>query len=119
MGDGAYSLEATFKSAGIDAEVMQSDHETLEIGRKYTLGKECYPYIITTGDILKTLKYNDPAKCAFLMPLTHGPCRFGQYNKMQKILLAELGYSDVPVIAPGAPESAQFYKEYDMQGAKG
>jgi len=119
MGDGAYAIEAAFKSAGIEAEVMHSDSETLELGRKYTLGKECYPYIVTTGDILKTLKHNDPKKCAFLMPLTHGPCRFGQYNKMQKILLKELGYGDVPVVAPGAPESRQFYKEYDMQGSKG
>jgi predicted CoA-substrate-specific enzyme activase len=119
MGDGAYALEAVFRSEGIDAQVMHSDYETLEIGRKHTLGKECYPYILTTGDILKTLKYNDPKKCAFLMPLTHGPCRFGQYNKMQSILIKELGYGDVPIIAPGAPESAQFYKEYDMQGSKG
>ena len=119
MGDGAYAIQAAFQYGGIDAEIMMADQETLELGRKYTLGKECYPYILTTGDILKTLKYNDPKKCAFLMPLTHGPCRFGQYNKMQKILLKELGYEDVPVIAPGAPESSQFYKEYDMQGKKG
>ncbi len=118
MGDGAYAIKAAFNASGIEAEVMLSDYETLELGRKHTLGKECYPYIITTGDILKTLKYNDPDKCAFLMPLTHGPCRFGQYNKMQKILLDELGYN-VPIIAPGAVESAQFYKEYDMQGKKG
>lgn len=119
MGDGAYAIQAAFRSAGIDSEVMYSDSETLEFGRKYSVGKECYPFIITTGDILKTLKYNNPAKSAFLMPLTYGPCRFGQYNKMQKILLKELGYHDVPIIAPGAPESEQFYKEYDMEGARG
>ena len=119
MGDGAYAIQAAFQSGGIDAEIMMSDYETLEIGRKHTLGKECYPYILTTGDILKTLKYNDPSKCAFLMPLTHGPCRFGQYNQMQKILLKELGYHDVPIISPGAPEGQQFYKEYDMRGRKG
>ena len=44
-------------------------------------------FIITTGDILKVLKHNDPKKVAFLMPQTHGPCRFGQYNKMQKIII--------------------------------
>ena len=119
MGDGAYAIQAAFQYSGIDADIMMADQETLELGRKYTLGKECYPYILTTGDILKTLKHNDPKKCAFFMPLTHGPCRFGQYNKMQKILLQELGYSDVPIIAPGAPENNQFYKEYDMQGKKG
>ena len=119
MGDGAYAIKSAFRSAGIESEVMLSDNETLEIGRKYTLGKECYPFIITTGDILKTLKYNDPKKSAFLMPLTHGPCRFGQYNKMQKIIIKELGYHDVPIIAPGSPQSSQFYREYDMQGKKG
>ncbi|MHB1375797.1 MAG: acyl-CoA dehydratase activase, partial [Candidatus Humimicrobiaceae bacterium] len=119
MGDGAYAVRASFKFSGINAEVMQSDHETLEIGRRHTLGKECYPFIITTGDILKTLKHNDPKKAAFLMPMTHGPCRFGQYNKMQKIIIKEQGYGDVPIIAPGVPESSQFYKEYDMQGSKG
>jgi predicted CoA-substrate-specific enzyme activase len=119
MGDGAYAIQAAFKSTGIESEVMHSDYETLEIGRKHTLGKECYPFIITTGDILRTLKYTDPNKCAFLMPLTHGPCRFGQYNKMQKIIIKELGYHDVPIIAPGSPESTQFYREYDMQGKKG
>lgn len=119
MGDGAYAISAAFKFAGINAEVMHSDYETLEMGRRHTLGKECYPFIITTGDILKTLKYNDPKKVAFLMPLTHGPCRFGQYNKMQKIIIKEQGYDDVPIVAPGAPESSQFYKEYDMQGSKG
>ena len=53
------------------------------------------------------------------MPTTQGPCRFGQYNKMQKIIIKELGYGDVPIIAPGAPEGAQFYQEYDMNGLKG
>lgn len=119
MGDGAVVLKYAFKSVGINAEMLYSDDETLKLGRRYTLGKECYPFIITTGDILKVLKHNDPKKVAFLMPQTHGPCRFGQYNKMQKIIIKELGYEDVPIIAPGAPEVGQFYREYDMQGLKG
>jgi len=119
MGDGAIVIKSAFKSAGIDAEMLYSDDETLELGRKYTLGSECYPFIITTGDIIKTLKHNDPKKSAFLMAQTYGPCRFGQYNKMQKIIIKELGYEDVPIIAPGAPESGQFYKEYDMGGLNG
>ncbi len=119
MGDGAVVLKSAFKSAGIDAEMLYSDDETLKLGRRYTLGKECYPFIITTGDIIKTLKHNDPKKVAFLMPQTYGPCRFGQYNKMQKIIIKELGYHDIPIIAPGAPEVGQFYREYDMQGLRG
>lgn len=119
MGDGAIVLKHAFRSAGIDAEMLYSDDETLRLGRRYTLGKECYPFVITTGDIIKTLKHNDPKKSAFLMAQTYGPCRFGQYNKMQKIIIKELGYDDVPIIAPGAPEGNQFYREYDMEGLKG
>ncbi|GAH97042.1 unnamed protein product, partial [marine sediment metagenome] len=78
MGDGAVVLRSAFRSEGINAEMLYSDDETLELGRKYTLGKECYPFIITTGDIIKTLKHNDPKKVAFFMPQTYGPCRFGQ-----------------------------------------
>jgi len=119
MSDSAIVLKHAFLSAGIDARMLHSDDETLKWGRKYTLGKECYPFIITTGDIIKTLKNSDPKKAAFLMPQTNGPCRFGQYNKMQKIIIRELGYYDVPIIAPGAPENNQFYREYDMQGRRG
>jgi len=32
--------------------------ETEPVGRRYTLGKECYPFIITTGDIIKTFSMN-------------------------------------------------------------
>ncbi|MDD3777140.1 MAG: acyl-CoA dehydratase activase [Actinomycetota bacterium] len=119
MSDGSYAIQAAFKSVGIDSEVMISDDETLELGRRHTLGKECYPFIITTGDILKTLKYNDPGRCAFLMPLTYGPCRFGQYNQLQKIIIAEQGYEGVPIVSPGAPESSRFYEEYDMDNIRG
>jgi predicted nucleotide-binding protein (sugar kinase/HSP70/actin superfamily) len=119
MGDGAVVLKSAFRSEGINAEMLYSDDETLKLGRRYTLGKECYPFIITTGDIIKTLEHNDPKKVAFLMPQTYGPCRFGQYNKMQKIIIKELGYEDVPIISPGAPEGNQFYREYDMQGLRG
>ena len=119
MGDGAFALKSAFKSEGIKSEVIHSDDETLELGRRHTLGKECYPFIITTGDMIKVLKYHDPKKVAFFMPLTYGPCRFGQYNKLQNIIIKELGYFDVPIISPGAPEVSQFYKEYDMQGLKG
>jgi predicted CoA-substrate-specific enzyme activase len=113
MSDGAFVLQAVFSAQGIPAEVLLSDDETLELGRKHTLGKECYPCIITTGDMLKTLKHNDPKKVAFFMPTTMGPCRFGQYNNLQRIILDRLGYDDVPIMSPLAPETKEFYEEYN------
>ncbi len=115
MGDGSLVIMSVLRGMGIDSDVVYADRETLELGRKYTLGKECYPFIITTGDMLKTLKYNDPEKTAFFMPLTYGPCRFGQYNRLQRIILGEIGYN-VPIISPGAPESLSFAKAYGLSG---
>ncbi|MDI6839813.1 MAG: acyl-CoA dehydratase activase [bacterium] len=119
MGDYAFALLTAFKANGIKAELLSSDDETLEWGRKFTLGKECYPCIITTGDMIKVLKRNDPSKVAFLMPTAYGPCRFGQYNKLQRMILDELGYEDVPIISPLAPESNEFYKTCNIANPRG
>ncbi|OYD16376.1 hypothetical protein CH333_03495 [candidate division WOR-3 bacterium JGI_Cruoil_03_44_89] len=114
MGDCVLALRSAFNKFDIPAEIMESDDETLELGRKYTTGKECYPCVITTGDMIKTLKYKNPEEVAFFMPFTYGPCRFGQYCRLQRLILDELGYEDVPIISPGAPESLSFFKEYGM-----
>ena len=114
MGDCALVFRSAFKKFNIPAEVMRSDDETLELGRKYTTGKECYPCIITTGDMMKILKHKEPKEVAFFMPTTYGPCRFGQYCRLQRLILDEMGYQDVPIISPGTPESTAFFKEHMM-----
>jgi predicted nucleotide-binding protein (sugar kinase/HSP70/actin superfamily) len=42
----------------------------------------------------------DPAKVSFFMPAHGGPCRFGQYNKFQRIIMENLGFKDVEIISP-------------------
>jgi predicted CoA-substrate-specific enzyme activase len=100
MIDHGFALAAAMRACGVDAEALpESDEMTLEIGRKYTTGKECYPSIITTGDIVKkTMAADfDPAHAAFFMPAASGPCRFGQYNRLHRLVLDELGLEEVPV----------------------
>ncbi len=101
MIDHGYALAAAMRACGVDAEALpESNDLTLEIGRKYTTGKECYPSIITTGDIVKkTMAADfDPAHAAFFMPSASGPCRFGQYNRLHRLVLDELGLEQVPVL---------------------
>jgi predicted CoA-substrate-specific enzyme activase len=101
MIDHGYVLAAAMRHGGVDAEPLpESDELTLETGRKYTTGKECYPSIITTGDIVKkTLAPDfDPDKAAFFMPAASGPCRFGQYNRLHRLILDELGLQQVPIL---------------------
>jgi predicted CoA-substrate-specific enzyme activase len=112
MSPHAYPFAAAFTRAGIPAEVLaESDGETLVYGRQYTSGKECYPCIVTTGDFVKKTKDPDfdPDNSAFFMPSGSGPCRFGQYNKLHRLVLKELGLEQVPVISPNQGRS--FYNE--------
>lgn len=119
MSDHSFPLVSTFRACGVDAEVMEeSNDETVRLGRKYTLGKECYPCILTTGDMLKTARSKgfDPKKSAFFMPSGGGPCRFGQYHRFHRMVLNEHGFADVPIYAPNQDE--RLYRELQMLGGK-
>jgi len=101
MIDHGYIIAAAMRHCGVDAEPLpESDEITLEIGRKYTTGKECYPSIITSGDIVKKTMTPDfdPDHAAFFMPSASGPCRFGQYNRLHRLILDELGLQQVPIL---------------------
>jgi predicted CoA-substrate-specific enzyme activase len=103
MCDGARVLAGAMKHAGIDAEVLpKPDEESINIGRQYTSGRECIPAIITAGDMVKKIRSPDfdPQTCGFFMAQGSGPCRFGQYYRLHRIILDELGYEDIPIYAP-------------------
>ncbi len=103
MVDHAFAVAAAYNKCGIKSEVLpMSDKESVDIGKRYLSGKECYPCTVTTGDIIKKIETAgmEPSKMAFLMPTAAGPCRFGQYNVIQRIILKKLGYEDVIILAP-------------------
>jgi predicted CoA-substrate-specific enzyme activase len=117
MADHALGIQAAFEACGCEAEALpNSDEETLELGRRLTSGKECYPLILTTGDLAKLLRRPDfnPDKSAFFMPSTNGPCRFGQYHRFHRLILDELGYPQVPVYSP--EQSDKLFREVGMVG---
>jgi predicted CoA-substrate-specific enzyme activase len=119
MSDHAIALASAFRACGVDAAVMdESDEESVAIGRKYTTGKECYPCILTTGDMVKhaTREDFDPSKSAFFMPSGGGPCRFGQYHRFHRMVLDEIGLTEVPIYAPNQDD--RFYKELNIVGSK-
>ena len=102
MDDHSYALKAALEALGRRAEVMKvSDPETIRIGQRYTTGRECYPCILTTGDMMKVIKNNNfkPERCAFFMGTAQGPCRFGQYRAFQEQILRRMGYKDVPIVS--------------------
>jgi predicted CoA-substrate-specific enzyme activase len=119
MSDHAIALSSAFRACGVDAEVMkESEEATVIIGRKFTTGKECYPCILTTGDMLRTVRKEsfDPDRSAFFMPSGDGPCRFGQYHRFHRMVLNEAGFDNVPIYAPN--QDHRFYRELNIVGGK-
>ncbi|MBD3401306.1 CoA activase [candidate division GN15 bacterium] len=116
MCDHAYALRAAFDRYGLTAEVLdEPDDTTLSYGQKFTSGKECFPCVITTGDMIKKCRSDgfDTSKSVFFMPGADGPCRFGQYSQLHRIILDELGYKDVPIFSPNSNDG---YSQFGLDG---
>ncbi len=91
---GARLLASCFRAFDVDAVVMDT-YVGLDLGKEFTSGKECFPCQVTLGDILHFLKKEkerlgssfSPEKYVYFLPESDGPCRFGMYNKLQRLVL--------------------------------
>ncbi|MEJ2101483.1 MAG: hypothetical protein P8X68_16115 [Desulfobacterales bacterium] len=114
----AHLVAATFKSFGIHARVLET-YKGLDMGKKHTSGKECFPCQITMGDVLFFLKQEqeklgpafDPQNYLYFLPEADGPCRFGMYNKYQRMVLDSFpGLEQVKIVSITATDG------YSLEG---
>ncbi|MFP4391687.1 MAG: CoA activase [Desulfohalobiaceae bacterium] len=91
---GARLLAASFRAFDVPAQVMPT-YTGLSLGKELTSGKECFPCQVTLGDILYYLNLEkkrlgsafSPENYVYFMPEADGPCRFGMYNKLHRLIL--------------------------------
>ncbi len=117
MGDQSYGMAAAFRAHGWSVEVMsQGNQKSVELGRRHCSGKECLPCIITTGEMVAVTQREDfdAEKAAFFMPGGSGPCRFGQYSCLQRLLLDDLGLEQVPIVS--LTQDKEFYEQCKQLG---
>ena len=102
---GCHLLAGVFQGFGIDAAVMPT-FQNLKQGKELTSGKECFPCQVTLSDLFNYLDAEkkrlgssfDPEQYVYFMPEATGPCRFGMYNKFQRIVLDSIPeYKDVKI----------------------
>lgn len=106
MSDGSHLVSASARRHGVDARVMaQTSDESVTLGRSVTSGRECYPAIITSGNMLRILERENPEKTAFFMGTASGPCRFGQYCNLHRIILDNHGFEKVPIVTASSSDS--------------
>jgi len=97
-------LASVFRSAGYDSQVLQENAETLAIGHKHTAGGECVPCPLTVGALVKAMQDQKlpPERVIFFMPTACGPCRFGQYTKLDSIIFEKQGWGGIRILSPSA-----------------
>jgi len=112
MGEGTRIAPLCVRSMGIDSAPMpMADEECLKIGRLYTSGKECLPMVVTLGSLLKYSRTHQGGLYYF-MPRAGGPCRFGQYQLLTKIILEKLGLAEkIKVLSPTSETGYRFGEE--------
>jgi predicted nucleotide-binding protein (sugar kinase/HSP70/actin superfamily) len=97
---GTEALAAVLSSLGIRARALPvADDEALRIGRRHTTGKECLPYIVTTGSFLKHIRERrDPDTVTlFFLATGGGPCRLGQYCRALDLIIRRNRIPDAAV----------------------
>ncbi len=97
------AMAAAFRGAGVEARVCPpADARAVEAARRHTSGEECYPQVITLAEFLLAMEEPgfEPARAAFAMPTTTGPCRFGQYAPFLRRALDRMGCGEVAVVSP-------------------
>ncbi|MCU0662938.1 MAG: acyl-CoA dehydratase activase-related protein [Myxococcota bacterium] len=97
MGNSALALAAALRGIGIKAEALPvTSREDLSRGRRQTSGKECVPFTLTLGSLLNRVEKesNPQAQFTFFMPTSSGPCRFGAYSTLHKLVIDRLGLAE-------------------------
>ena len=80
---------ATLRTAGYAAEVLPApDAQTVQLGEQYASGRECHPYTILAGELVRLVREAEPADGdVFLVPSCTSPCLLRQYGDALRILL--------------------------------
>jgi predicted nucleotide-binding protein (sugar kinase/HSP70/actin superfamily) len=96
---------AAFRGDGWPAEALPpEDVEAHQLVRSLVRGAECLPTSLTIGAFVKKMREPgmNPAEHLLFMPTAVGPCRFGQYASLHRMILDRIGMKDTPVLSPSS-----------------
>jgi len=94
------------RSSGFQADVLPPpDEETIRLGEQYASGRECHPYAILAGELVRLLRSSSPgAEDVFLLPTCTSPCLLRQYGDALRILLLREGLPKMEVWDAASPQ---------------
>jgi predicted CoA-substrate-specific enzyme activase len=96
-------IRAAMQASGLEARILpKPDEESEYLGRQVTSSRECHPFVVSCGDLVKMTRDTafDPDRTAVWMANYDGACRFSQYGIGYADLFRRMGLPQIPVIAP-------------------
>ena len=95
-------LKPILQREGYKIEIMENEGpEVLQLALKYLHNDMCYPSMLTTGQMLSTMKSGkyDPDKVAMIITQSGGGCRDSNYINLMRKAFEKAGYPQVPFIS--------------------
>ena len=95
-------LRTIFQRQGFHVDVMENEGpEVLQLALKYLHNDLCYPAMLTTGQMLATMRSGkyDPDKVAMVITQSGGGCRDSNYINLMRKAFEKAGYPNVPFIS--------------------
>jgi len=111
MGDAAHVAVSALKHFGINGRVLPTNTQNgYETARKHIHTEVCHPLKGVVGDALGFLNEQIEKKgkqyvednYLIMLPTTSGPCRFGKYTEVLRILMDREGLEKVPIAGPSS-----------------
>jgi len=103
---------AAFRGWGYDAAPLPPEtRNEYSLGKRYTRGQECLPMTLTLGAIMNQALKDPDTQHILFMPTSEGPCRFGQYNMLERIAFENAGIKNVDLLSPSSINSYQGLEE--------
>ncbi len=103
---------AALRGYGYDAAPLPFEtRQEFNLGKRYTRGQECLPMTLTLGAIINQARLDPSKKHILFMPTSEGPCRFGQYNLLERIAFHNAGITNIDLMSPSSINSYQGLEE--------
>lgn len=100
MGEAYIAVKAMFDDLGIESIIPPfSTQSTLRLGAKESPESVCLPFKIMLGNYVRSI---EEGADTIVITGSCGPCRFGYYGPLQKLILEDMGY-DVDMIILDPP----------------
>ena len=95
-------LRPILQRQGYKIDIMDAEGpEVLALAQKYLHNDMCYPAMLTTGQMLATIKSGkyDPDKVAMIITQSGGGCRDSNYINLMRKAFEKAGHPNVPFIS--------------------